>query len=334
MQAIAAIVETWLTQRRAGAIARVIGAEGLGPRPSGDVLIIDANGRIGGTLLAGAVQPEAITAARGLLDSARDYAVVAVDVDSVDATAAGLTCGGAVELLVQRLDTVPHVLWDTLAAGRAAALVTALGSDAAPIVVLPGGATVGSLGESGLDTLAQSEAEPMLTHPGPSLSRIRVGPLELVIEAWNPVPRLMISGMSDLSTALSRQVELLGWTSSITVGADAGLAAIETLSPADVVIVIDHDPFVATPILAAALRRGIGYVGALGSRRTQLSRREHLADVGVRAIEIDRMRGPTGLDIGARTPAESAVSIVAEIIAVRTGRNGAPLSSTTTRISG
>jgi len=101
-----------------------------------------------------------------------------------------------------------------------------------------------------------------------------------------------------------------------------------------VVVVIDHDPFVATPVLAAALHRGIGYVGALGPRRTQQLRREHLTDVGVTALEIDRLHGPAGLDIGSRTPAETAVSIVAEIIAVRSSRSGAPLTRTLGRISG
>ena len=190
------------------------------------------------------------------------------------------------------------------------------------------------LGSSGLDTMAQAEAEPLLTHPGPSRQRIHVGPLELVIEAWNPVPRMVIVGASDLSGALTRQVELLGWVATTTVGADFALAVVNELSVADMVVVIDHDPFVATPVLAAALQRGIGYVGALGSRRTQERRRQHLADLGVRDAEIDCLHGPTGLDIGSRTPAETAISIVAEIIAVRSARSGAPLTGTAGRISG
>ena len=334
MQAIAAMVEAWLSQRRAGAVARVIGADGLGPRPSDDLLIVVINGRTGGALLAGVAQPEVIAAARNLLETKASHVVVSLDIESGDATAAGLTCGGAVDILIQRLDVIPTQFWDTLAAGRPAALVTALGTESAPMVVHPGGALIGTLGSSGLDTMAQAEAEPLLTYPGPSRLRITVGPLELVIEAWNPVPRLVVVGASDLSSALSRQVELLGWTAATTVGADSSLAAIDGLSVADVVVVIDHDPFVATPVLAAALQRGIGYVGALGSRRTQQLRREHLTDLGVRALEIDRLHGPTGLDIGSRTPAETAVSIVAEIIAVRSSRSGAPLTRTLGRISG
>jgi xanthine dehydrogenase accessory factor len=334
VQSIAAIAEAWITQRRTGAIARVIGAEGLGPRPVDDMLLVDSNGRTGGTLLAGAVQPEVIGAAQRLLAATTPHLLLSLNVDSVDATAAGLTCGGLVDVLVQRLDVIPRQLWDTLAGGRPAALVTLLGSDSAPMVVQPGGTTVGTLGDSGLDTMAQAEAEPMLTHPGAGVARIEVGPLELVIEAWNPVPRLLVLGASDLAVALTRQVELLGWTASTVVQTDAALAAIAELSLADVVVVIEHDPFVATPVLAAALSRGIGYVGALGSRRTQANRRTHLGDIGVRPIEIERLHGPTGLDIGARTPAETAVSIIAEVIAVRSGRLGTALGAGTGRISG
>ena len=142
MQGIAAIAEAWLTQRREGAVARVIAADGLGPRPANDVLLIDRNGRTGGSLLAGAVQPEVITIARDLLQSGESARRVGIEVDPVDATAAGLTCGGRVEVLVQRLDAMPRRLWDVLAAGRPAALVTALGAPPATlaaVVVEPGG---------------------------------------------------------------------------------------------------------------------------------------------------------------------------------------------------
>ena len=262
-----------------------------------------------------------------------------IDVDSVDATAAGLTCGGVVQVLVQRLDAVPRRLWDALAAGRPAALVTALGSsradggDGAAVVVEPGGAITGTLGESGLDTIAQTEAEGALGTAGTSVTTVAVGSLTLLIEAWNPVPRLVIVGASDLAIALTRQVELLGWTAATTVTGDDAVATIDALTTADAVVVIDHDPFIATPALAAALRRGVGYVGALGSRRTQTARRTHLADVGLRETDIARLHGPTGLDLGARSPAETAVSIVAEIIAVRAGRSGNPLATTTGRIT-
>jgi xanthine dehydrogenase accessory factor len=125
------------------------------------------------------------------------------------------------------------------------------------------------------------------------------------------------------------QATLLGWRPSVTVTLDDTLASIERLSGADMVVVLEHRPSISTPALAAALRRRVGYVGALGSRRTQQVRRRALADAGLSYVELERFHGPTGLDLGACTPAETAVSIVAEIIAVRSGRSAAPLNATT-----
>ncbi|MFT3853434.1 MAG: XdhC family protein [Ilumatobacteraceae bacterium] len=197
MQSIAAIAEAWLTQRRDGVVARVVAAAGLGPRPAADVLLVDRNGRTGGSLLAGAVQPEVVAAAGELLSSGNLARRLSLVVDSVDAAAAGLTCGGRVEILVQRLDAIPRRLWDALAAGRPAALVTALDGAAAPVVVEPGGRLTGTLGESALDTLAQSEAEAALAHPGTSVTTVALGPRPLLVEAWNPVPHLVVVGASD-----------------------------------------------------------------------------------------------------------------------------------------
>jgi xanthine dehydrogenase accessory factor len=333
MHRLAAIVETWQHQRRTGAVARVIAAEGLGPQQRDQLLVLDGDGRSGGTLLGGAVQPELIAAARTLLEEGRPHRVMSLAVDPGDAAAAGLTCGGSVDVLLQRLDVIPAALWESFADSTSVALVTALDDRLNPIVVHPGGALVGSLGTSGLDTLAQAEAEALLERPGAGVNRVAVGDLELIVEAWDPTPRLLIVGAADLSDALVRQAELLGWHAATVIHADAATARIEQLDHGDAVVVIDHDPFVATPALAAALRRGVGYVGALGSRRTQEHRRQHLREVGTPEPAIDRLHGPAGLDLGGRNPAETAVSIIAEIIATRAGRHGEPLTTTTGRIN-
>jgi xanthine dehydrogenase accessory factor len=334
MHRVAALVEAWHHQQRIGAVARVIATEGLGPQHRDELLLLDADGRSGGTLLGGALAPELAAATKELLGSGRPVEVMTLDIDGGDAAAAGLTCGGVVHVMLQRLDQVPERLWESFAAGRSVALVTPLDTDLHPIVVHADGDVDGTLGSSGLDTMVQAEAEALLARPGAGVERLHVGDLELVIEAWDPTPRVVIVGASDLSTAVERQAELIGWTASTVIHVDAATAAIGALDHGDAVLVIDHDPFVATPALAAALQRGIGYVGALGSRRTQLNRRQHLADVGVGEDAIDRLRGPAGLDVGARNPAETAVSIVAEMIAARAERTGAALTDTTGRING
>ena len=288
-----------------------------------DVLLVDDRGRMEGSLLGGVVNAEIVAAGRELLNEpALGHVLVDADVAFDDATAVGLTCGGQVNVLIQRLADIPVQLWDEIAAGRPAALVTRIGDGAAGmLVVRPGVAAVGSLGLSGLDELAAAQAEPLLQRPGASSTRVALGDVEVVIEGWSPVPHLVIVGAATLAEALMRQADLLAWHATTTITAAESLEAVEQLTRADMVVVLDHDPSVATPVLAAALRRGVGYVGALGSRRTQEARRRALETAGVSDVEMAGLHGPTGLDLGARTPGETAVSIVAEIIAVRSGRD-------------
>ena len=261
--------------------------------------------------------------------------MLTLDIDGGDATAAGLTCGGSVHVLLQRLDTVPEPLWASFAAGRSVALVTPLDDEhaARSSSTLAAGSTAPSA-TRGSTRWCKPRPKPSWPSPGPASTASRVGDLDLVIEAWDPTPRVVIVGASDLSAAIERQAELIGWAPAIVIHADAATEAIGALDHGDAVLVIDHDPFVATPALAAALARNIGYVGALGSRRTQQHRRQHLIDVGVSEEALGRLHGPAGLDLGARNPAETAVSIVAEMIAARAGRTGEALTSTTGRING
>jgi xanthine dehydrogenase accessory factor len=102
-----------------------------------------------------------------------------------------------------------------------------------------------------------------------------------------------------------------------------------TLGPRDVVLVFTHDPKFDEPALIAALASGAGYIGALGSRRTQAQRAARLRETGVSEEDLNRIHAPCGLDLGARTPAETAVSILAEVIAQRTGRSAESLQRTT-----
>jgi xanthine dehydrogenase accessory factor len=146
--------------------------------------------------------------------------------------------------------------------------------------------------------------------------------------------RVVIVGSGPIGDALARQAELLGWSATSTDGVEASVAALGDLDGGDAVVVLDHDHTVATPVLAAALAGTVGYVGALGSRRMQAARAQSLRDAGVDDADLVRLHCPTGLDLGADTPAESAVSIAAEMIAERTGRDAAPLRTTSARVTG
>jgi xanthine dehydrogenase accessory factor len=154
-----------------------------------------------------------------------------------------------------------------------------------------------------------------------------------LVDAATRIPQMLLVGLEPFGAELARQAALLGWSATTTADLDASIAALEPLGAGDSVIVLEHQHQIATPVLAAALQAEVGYVGALGSRRMQASRVKFLRSAGVTDNQLDALHCPTGLDLGARTPAESAVSIVAEIIAARSGRDAQPLRTGTNRIS-
>ena len=173
----------------------------------------------------------------------------------------------------------------------------------------------------------------------------------LFAEALVPPPRLVVVGAVDTADSLCRMAAALGWR-TVVIDPRRAFATPERvpsagqlvvkwpeegydeidLRPEDHVVVLTHDPKLDDPAIAGALRRGVGYVGALGSRRTQEKRRERLRASGVADDQLERIAGPVGLDIGAHTPEETAISILAEIVGARTGRHGGRLREAKGRI--
>jgi xanthine dehydrogenase accessory factor len=145
--------------------------------------------------------------------------------------------------------------------------------------------------------------------------------------------RLPLVGTEPFAGELERQAALLDWSARTTTGLDESLAALGELGAGDAVIVMEHEHEIANPVLVAALQSEVGYVGALGSRRMQAARVRLLQEAGATEDQVAALHCPTGLDLGARTPAESAVSIVAEIIATQTGRDPQSLRAGTDPIS-
>jgi xanthine dehydrogenase accessory factor len=170
-------------------------------------------------------------------------------------------------------------------------------------------------------------------------------------EVFAPPPRLVVFGAVDTAEALCAAAKQLGWT-TIVADARSRFATSERLPSADeiivewpeeafasikldrdtAVVVLTHDDKFDIPALAVALRTNAFYVGALGSRRAQAKRRERLLEAGLSEEELERLRGPAGLDIGAESPAETAVSILAEALALRAGRLGGTLREAPGRI--
>ena len=141
----------------------------------------------------------------------------------------------------------------------------------------------------------------------------------MLIETCPAVPHLVIVGGGELAELLVAQARVLGWQATVTDSAPDARTLLTT-RPAACLIVLSHEPDVDVPVLHTALTAGVGYVGALGSRRTQARRAEALTAAGLDATHLARVHGPIGLDLGARTPAETALAVCAEVLVALGGR--------------
>lgn len=343
-------LDRWRAGGRRAAVARVVAVEGSAPRALGTALAVSEDGEVAGSLAGGCVEAAVVEEALDLLARRGPARCRSFGPLEDGPFAVGLSCGGAVEVLVQEVDWEVHrALAEALATGRPVALVTQVRGPlpGSALVIGPHGRLAGGLGHPRLDSIAGADALNALvlrrTHTqtyGPQGER----PLEDVtvfVEPFARPPRLVIVGAVDYTAALSRAAAGLGYrvivcdprpvfatprrfpaASQVVVDwPDRYLTAgAGRFGPADAVCVLTHDDRLDGPALAAALRAPVGYVGALGSRATQARRLAYLKDAGLGDGALARLYAPIGLDIGARTPEETAIAICAEIIAVRSGR--------------
>lgn len=256
----------------------------------------------------------------------------------------------------------PARLWDALVADwraeRPVALVEVVGGPeeliGRKLIVRPDrdGAALGSLGDPNLDRVVIRDALGELAVGGSAVrsygrrGQVLGTDVEVFIESFGPPPSMVIIGAVDFTAALGRVAKVLGYRVTVCdarrtfatpgrfpmadeIVVDWPQRHLERVGPSlrerDAICVLTHDPKFDIPALLAALATGAGYVGALGSRRTQQERMARLREAGVAGADLARIMAPIGLDIGARTPAETAVAICAEIIAVRAGKQAPSL---------
>ncbi|MDW3213918.1 MAG: XdhC/CoxI family protein [Ilumatobacteraceae bacterium] len=236
------------------------------------------------------------------------------------------------------------------------ALVTVIdgGAVGAKLLVQPGGSPLGSLGNDELDRVAHRDALAELEagrsgvrHYGPGGETtpedlVDTPIVRVFVESWAPPPQMWIFGAVDFTAALAKVAKVLGYRVTVCDArevfatrrrfpmADEVRVTWPTpmfddrgdqLGTRDAVCILTHDPKFDVPAVQGALATEVGYIGVMGSRTTHARRMERLAEAGVDdPIQLDRLMSPVGIDIGARTPEETAVSICAEIIARRTGR--------------
>ncbi|WP_308259301.1 XdhC family protein [Pseudonocardia sp. H11422] len=332
---LGAALRRWAGDSAAGVpigVVRVLERHGFGTVEPGQLLAGTASGSTAGLLYLGALDatavPLAVAATTG--PQTRDAHVA-----EAPAVAAGLACSGGATLLGHPLPAAEAAaLGEALERGVPAALLST--ADGAAVLVLAGPELEqvhGSLGDADVDTAAAHAARQSLCRGATATERITAAGTDVLLDLWVPVPSVLVVGSGSIGDALLAQAALLGWSGRRVTELDEARAAVADFSDTDVVVLLDHAPSFDA-MLIDGVRRGRGFIGALGSRRTQAARRERLLGAGLTADEIDSIHGPVGLDLGARTPAETAVSIVAQVIAARSGRSASALVDAEGRIGG
>jgi xanthine dehydrogenase accessory factor len=284
-------------------VAWVVEAQGFGSWDKAEALAITPGGGRVGSLLAGALNDQlADLAERGTTGR-----VVDLTIGDLDAELAGLTCGGNARCLLVPAADLPADLWERLRNRDPVGLVARLDGDRVTDVTL-------------VDAETASDDAARLFQAGVSDTSVRP---DVITTVFWPVPKLVIVGGGAVSDALRVAAELLGWHIEVVTETARATGVIAGLAVLDKLVVTSHDTELAGPALATALAGEVGYIGALGSRRTQQARADWLAYRGI--TDLDRVHGPAGLDIGANTAPEIAVSILAEALAVASRRAVTPL---------
>jgi xanthine dehydrogenase accessory factor len=326
-------LERWRSRGERIAIARVVATRRSAPRPVGSKLAISEAGELAGSVSGGCVESEVFEAAREVLRGG-EARLLTYGISDELALSVGLPCGGEIDVWVDEPDpALLERLAEIVREDRRAVVLTDL-EDGSQRLVVEGEDPQGDEAIRG--------------------GHSRVVELEgrrVFADVFGPPPRLFVYGAIDTADALCAAARSIGWH-TIVADARGRFATRERMPSADEVIVawpeealaqigpdhataivvLSHDDKFDLPLLTAALETEAFYIGAIGSRKNQERRRASLLETGVDEEALDRIHGPAGLDVGAQTPAETAVSILAEILAVRAGREGGSLKTASGRI--
>jgi xanthine dehydrogenase accessory factor len=349
----------WLRDGHRIVVATLVERFGSAPLDPGAQMLVDDSGRIEGSVTGGCVEAALVREAQTVLAGGPPR-LLTYGVSDEQAAGVGLMCGGTVRVFVHeaRPDARRSLEEAAVAIGEGipVAVATLLDGEAAGSkLVVFADRVAGGLGTGArLDRAVTREARGFLDDGVSTVRRYGSGgevmgsELSVYIQAFSSRPEMVIFGAIDFAAEVAKIAAELGYLVTICDAREPFLAsprfaaAAEVVvewpedflarhppGPRDVVLIFTHDPKFDEPALVAALAGEAGYIGALGSRRTHQKRLARLRELGVAEADLARIHSPCGLDIGARTPAETAISIVAEMVAFRSGRSGASLKSTT-----
>jgi xanthine dehydrogenase accessory factor len=357
MRDVLADIRRWYAAGETFGLATVVETFRSAPRPPGAAMAVSAGGEVVGSVSGGCVEGAVYELAQQVIGTG-DPVLQRYGVSDDDAFAVGLTCGGIIDVFVEPVSraTAPELsaVFDSIERAQPVALATIIGGPGrigARLTIWPDRRT-GSLGSERLDDAVTDDARGVLEHGTTTVLRYgaegqrRQDDLAVFVQSFAPPPRMLVFGAIDFAAAMARTGTFLGF--SVTVCDARPIFATAKRFPGvdevvvdwphrylsrtavdarTVICVLTHDPKFDVPLLKVALRTPAGYIGAMGSRRTHDDRLKRLRDEGLTEEELARLRSPLGLDIGARTPEETAVSIAAEIVQTRWGGTGRPLTA-------
>jgi xanthine dehydrogenase accessory factor len=333
------------------AIATLVSATGSSSKKVGTKMIVGESGRlIGGVTIGGCVDAQVIEAADALIENENGgRRVLSISLDDDEAWEIGLTCGGTVNVLIERVNVhdgenpvaAAHAAArEMLSRGEAAVIVSPLDGGPAALVVSETGTHIGTLGDIVADTAASTIATGVLLS-GSRIATIEMpgAPREYFFDRQSPPTTLVIVGAGQIAMSLTRMARELDMRTVVVDGRDryatrerfpdadeirVGMPSeiIATIAPTKrvAVLLIAHDYKYELPALRALLRSPVGYIGMLGSRKRGEAVRALLREESFTDDELARIHTPIGLDIGGKTPPEVALSILAELVAVRSGK--------------
>jgi len=359
------VLEELLTSYNAGdttALATVVRTWRSAPRPAGASMIVTATGEAVGSISGGCVEG-AVYELGGDVITNGEARYETYGISNDDAFAVGLTCGGILEVFVEQISpaTWPELpaLAETVFADEPVAVATIVRGPhhvGKHLVVWPD-RTAGDLGAERLNDTVSADVLGMLEHGatgflnyGPEGERLGDG-LEVFVTSFAPKPRMFVFGAIDFAAACAKVGKFLGFhvtvcdareifaTKKRFPDADEVIVdwphrwlATQTVDPRTVICVLTHDPKFDVPVIVEALKTPAAYIGAMGSRKTHDDRTLRLKEVGVTDDELARIKSPIGLDLGARTPEETAIAIAAEIVQNHWGGSGMNLHQTSGNI--
>ncbi|MEV3962140.1 XdhC/CoxI family protein [Nocardia sp. NPDC050193] len=340
------------------ALVTIVGSAGSTPRPVGTVMAVARDGAVVGSISGGCIESDVFHLATEVMDTGQ-ATVRRYSVDDAGAGSVALMCGGSMDVLVQRVEPtdIPGLalVAESIAAGRpvATATVVSTGAHLGRSIVTTGTSWAGTCGDPLLDAGVVARATRHLETG--TVTTVELGEtgdcaenaLTVLISSIARPANMLVFGAVDFAHALIRAAKLLGYSvtlcdarpvfatperfpeaDEVVVMWPQDYLKQAAITPSTAICVLTHDPRFDVPALEIALRTDAGYVGAMGSRRTHTDRMARLRAAGVTDAELGRLSSPIGLDLGAATPEETAVSILAEIIARRRGGSGVPLGRT------